>query len=70
MSKESPIVIKNNRGTKAKKRIEKLLRQVLIEIGENPYREGLVETPARMAEMYEELFSGYKMNSELDVTFT
>jgi hypothetical protein len=34
MSKESPIVIKNNRGTKAKKRIEKLLRQVLIEIGE------------------------------------
>jgi GTP cyclohydrolase I len=42
----------------------------LIEIGENPDREGLVDTPARMAEMYEELFSGYKMNSELDVTFT
>jgi GTP cyclohydrolase I len=53
-----------------KKKIEKLLRQLLIEIGENPDREGLVETPARMAEMYEEIFSGYKINSELDVSFT
>ncbi len=53
-----------------KKKIEKLLRQLLIEIGENPDREGLVETPARMAEMYKEIFSGYKINSELDVSFT
>lgn len=53
-----------------KKKIEKLLRQLLIEIGENPDREGLVGTPARMAEMYEEIFSGYKINSELDVSFT
>lgn len=53
-----------------KKRIEKLLRQLLIEIGENPDREGLVGTPARMAEMYKEIFGGYKINSELDVSFT
>jgi GTP cyclohydrolase I len=53
-----------------KKKIEKLLRQLLIEIGENPDREGLVETPSRMAEMYKEIFSGYKINSELDVSFT
>jgi GTP cyclohydrolase I len=53
-----------------KKKIEKLLRQLLLEIGENPDREGLVETPARMAEMYKEIFSGYKINSELDVSFT
>jgi GTP cyclohydrolase I len=53
-----------------KKKIEKLLRQLLVEIGENPDREGLVETPARMAEMYKEIFSGYKINSELDVSFT
>ena len=53
-----------------KKKIEKLLRQLLIEIGENPDREGLIGTPARMAEMYEEIFSGYKINSELDVSFT
>jgi len=53
-----------------KKKIEKLLRQLLIEIGENPDREGLIGTPARMAEMYEEIFSGYKINSELDISFT
>jgi GTP cyclohydrolase IA len=53
-----------------KKKIEKLLRELLIEIGENPDREGLIGTPARMAEMYEEIFSGYKINSELDISFT
>jgi len=53
-----------------KEKIEKLLRQLLIEIGENPDREGLIGTPARMAEMYEEIFGGYKINSELDVSFT
>ena len=53
-----------------RKKIEKLLRQLLIEIGENPDREGLIGTPARMAEMYEEIFSGYKINSELDISFT
>jgi GTP cyclohydrolase I len=31
--------------------------------------EGLVETPKRIAEMYEEIFSGYRMNAELDVSF-
>jgi GTP cyclohydrolase IA len=53
-----------------KEKIEKLLRQLLIEIGENPDREGLIGTPARMAEMYKEIFGGYKINSELDVSFT
>lgn len=53
-----------------KKKIEKLLIELLREIGENPNREGLIGTAARMAEMYEEIFCGYKMNSELDVTFT
>jgi GTP cyclohydrolase I len=70
MSKVSPILIRNGHGMKAKKRVEKLLRQLLIEIGESAYREGLVDTPARMTETYGELFSGYKMNSELDLTFT
>ena len=53
-----------------KKRIEKLIRQLLIEIGENPNREGLVDTPRRMSEMYEEIFSGYRMDSQLDVAFS
>jgi GTP cyclohydrolase IA len=52
-----------------KKKIEKLIRQVLIELGENPDREGLIGTPRRIAEMYEEIFSGYHMHSELDISF-
>ena len=64
----------NNRvqktGTINKNKIEKIIRQLLIELGENPDREGLIGTPKRIAEMYEEIFSGYKMNSELDVSFS
>jgi GTP cyclohydrolase I len=59
-----------NRRNKSTKKIEKLLRQLLIELGENPDREGLIQTPARMAEMYEEIFGGYRMNAELDVSFS
>ena len=53
-----------------KKRIAKLVRQLLIELGENPDREGLSGTPSRIADMYEEIFCGYRMNAELDVTFS
>jgi GTP cyclohydrolase I len=60
----------NNRRNKGTKRIEKLIRQLLIELGENPDREGLIHTPSRMAEMYEEIFGGYRMNAELDVSFS
>lgn len=41
-----------------KKRIENAIREILIAIGENPEREGLIETPARVARMFEEIFSG------------
>ncbi len=51
-------------------RIKRLIRQLLIELGEDPDREGLADTPERVAEMYAEIFSGYNMDSELDVTFT
>jgi GTP cyclohydrolase IA len=57
-------------GTINKNKIEKIIRQLLVELGENPNREGLIGTPKRIAEMYEEIFSGYKMNSELDVSFS
>jgi GTP cyclohydrolase IA len=60
----------SKRQNKSTKRIEKLIRQLLIELGENPDREGLIHTPARMAEMYEEIFGGYRMNAELDVSFS
>ena len=39
-------------------RIEAAVREILAAIGEDPDREGLRETPARVARMYEELFSG------------
>jgi len=41
-----------------KERIEAAVREILIAIGEDPDREGLVETPRRVANMYEEVFAG------------
>lgn len=41
-----------------KPRIEKAIKEILIAIGEDPNREGLVETPSRVARMYEEVFEG------------
>lgn len=41
-----------------KDRIEKAVREILIGIGEDPDREGLLDTPRRIAKMYEEIFSG------------
>ncbi len=39
-------------------RIERAVREILSAVGEDPNREGLRETPARVARMYAELFSG------------
>ena len=41
-----------------RERIERAAREILAAVGEDPDREGLLETPARVARMYEELFSG------------
>ncbi len=40
------------------KKIEKAIKDILEAIGEDPNREGLLETPKRIAKMYEEIFSG------------
>ena len=53
-----------------KNRVEKLVRELIIEIGEDPTREGLRETPARIAKAYKEIFEGYDSNSELSVQFS
>ncbi len=53
-----------------KKKVAKLIREILIELGENPDREGLKDTPSRIASMYEEIFGGYRMDAELDVSFS
>ena len=39
-------------------RVERAVREILLAVGEDPDREGLRETPARVARMYAELFSG------------
>lgn len=39
-------------------RIRRAMREILAAIGEDPDREGLADTPARVARMYAELFSG------------
>jgi len=39
--------------------IEDAVKQILVSVGENPQRDGLIKTPYRVAKMYEELMSGY-----------
>ena len=53
-----------------KERVRKLVRELIIELGEDPTREGLRGTPERIADMYEEIFSGYDSDSELSVQFS
>ena len=56
------------------KAIEEHVRGILIALGENPDREGLVETPKRVAKMYQEVFDGmnytnHELAQMLDQTF-
>ena len=50
---------------------EAAVRTLLAYIGENPAREGLIDTPKRVVKAYEELFSGYGEDADelLDRTF-
>jgi GTP cyclohydrolase I len=41
-----------------KERIERAVKEILAAIGEDPEREGLINTPRRIANMYEEIFNG------------
>jgi GTP cyclohydrolase IA len=43
-------------------RIKNAVREILIAVGEDPDREGLLETPDRVARMYSEIFSGLHTN--------
>jgi GTP cyclohydrolase I len=45
-----------------KPRIERAVREILEAIGEDPNRDGLQRTPARIADMYEEIFAGLHTN--------
>lgn len=46
-------------------RIEAAVREILIGIGEDPERDGLLETPARVARMYAEITAGLREDPEM-----
>jgi GTP cyclohydrolase I len=48
-------------------KIKKAVRDILEAIGEDPDREGLIDTPARVARMYEEVFSGLREDPKMHI---
>ena len=50
------------------RRIEEAVLSILEAIGEDPKREGLVDTPRRIAEMYSELFMGLDLDPKEELT--
>ena len=63
--------IKSNKATVTDKQAEEAFRTILSWIGEDPNREGLIETPKRVAKAFKEYFKGYSQdaNKELLKTF-
>ena len=51
-------------------RIEKAVREILIAVGEDPDRDGLQRTPARVARAYAELFAGLRVDAANVLTTT
>ncbi|WP_051476725.1 GTP cyclohydrolase I FolE [Arthrobacter sp. Br18] len=45
-------------------RIQRAVREILIAIGEDPDRDGLLDTPKRVARAYAEMFAGLHQNAE------
>lgn len=65
------IITPNTQDNKRKVSEEELLnaiRTIIIAIGEDPEREGLKDTPARIARMYQELFRGYNPERKPAIT--
>lgn len=61
----------NSQVSNNREKVEFHIREILKLIGENVDREGLLETPARVTRMYEEIFAGYEVDPRdvLGVTF-
>jgi len=53
-----------------RERVTNAVRELLIGIGEDPDREGLANTPSRVAKSYEEIFSGLHMTAQDVLTTT
>ena len=52
------------------KQAEEAFKTILTWIGEDPSREGLVETPKRVVKAFKEYFKGYKQDAKADLTKT
>ncbi|MEU9301387.1 GTP cyclohydrolase I FolE [Streptomyces sp. NPDC048269] len=68
-----PVTLTGDEGTIGvfdEKRAEAAVRELLIAVGEDPEREGLLETPARVARAYKEIFAGLYQKPEEVLTTT
>ncbi|MBN1891586.1 MAG: GTP cyclohydrolase I FolE [Clostridiales bacterium] len=63
-SKSAP---QNNQTGMDTERIKDAVKEILVAIGEDPNRPGLIETPDRVARMYEEIFAGMYRNIQDDI---
>ena len=52
------------------KEAEEAVKKILTWIGEDPTREGLIETPKRVVKAFKEYFKGYSQNAESDLSKT
>ncbi|AYV29072.1 GTP cyclohydrolase I FolE [Streptomyces sp. CJ_13] len=68
-----PVTLTGGEGTIGEfdeKRAEAAVRELLIAVGEDPDREGLLETPARVARAYKEILAGLRQQPEDVLTTT
>ena len=73
MSDISPISVPNDGGARGEfdsARVEAAIKELLLAIGEDPDREGLIETPARVARALKEQYAGLWMKPEDVLTTT
>ena len=49
---------------KQMQRIEAAVKEIIAALGDDPYREGLVDTPKRVAKMYDEVFEGMRYTND------
>ncbi len=64
MSDQASPTDQNDAGRMDLGRIERAVREILLAVGEDPDREGLLDTPARVARSYAEQFAGLRQQPE------
>jgi GTP cyclohydrolase I len=60
----------SNKSEVTDKQAEEAFKTILTWIGEDPSREGLLETPKRVVKAFKEYFKGYHQNAETDLSKT